>query len=96
MVAWRSPGTGEYVRASEEWWNFVRALGEESAGWEPMQAVTVYTGGPHGSLEIGEGYGMALFRVYYPTLLANYVGNRIAPETTMEYVFDGVRLRRLR
>jgi len=87
------PGTRNYRATSREWKHFVSEIGRLSQQWPPMQAVTVYSGPPHGSRLIPEGYGLALFRVHYPNLLAAYFENRVIPETTRAYIFDGKHLR---
>ena len=93
VIVRSSPGTIEYYETSREWGKFVDEIGRVSAGWPPMQAVTVYTGPEYGGRVIPERYGMALFRLFYPKLLANYYANRLIPETTLVYVFDGSVLR---
>ncbi len=95
MQVWvvrKSPGTLAYYETAREWKNFIGEMERLSPEWPPMQAVTVYTGPPHGSRTLDEGYGLAIFRVYFPTLLANYYSNRTIPETTRAYVFDGKKM----
>lgn len=88
-----SPGTAEYYRTAREWTYLVRELKRITPDWPPMQAVTFFTGPEYGSMVLPEPYGLALMRVYLPNLLANYQGNRVPPETTRAYRFDGKHLR---
>ncbi|MGI8907945.1 MAG: hypothetical protein ACR2IE_15800 [Candidatus Sumerlaeaceae bacterium] len=91
-VRW-SPNTLHFLRTSRAWKKFVSEVGRESAAWAPGSTITVYTNFDHrGRKHISTPYGLALFRVFYPNLLADYVSNKVLPRTTHQYRFDGHKL----
>jgi hypothetical protein len=92
IIIRQSPGPRVLRRTSIQWRNLIREIDRLSPSWPPMHYITFYTGPEYGSILLPTNYGMALMRVYFPNLLANYESNRTTPETTAEYIFDGRHL----
>lgn len=94
-IRW-SPSTRGYLRAAQSWQKFVSEVQRESPSWPPLSTITVYTNFAHrGRKHIPTPYGMALFRTFFPDLLADYVSNKKVKATTHVYRFDGHKLIRL-
>lgn len=92
VVVRKSPGTQEYYECARQWQALAGEIRRLSPDWPSMRAISVFTGEPHGSFRLDETYANALVRVYFPGLLVYYASNRVIPETSFSYVFDGRRL----
>lgn len=92
VIIQKSPGTKDYYRTSREWKALRKQIGKYSPEWPPMTALSVFSGPAYGSFFLDEAYGTAILRVYYPRLLMAYCSNRIIPETSRVYTFNGRKL----
>jgi hypothetical protein len=88
----KSPTSKGYYQAAHEWGNFEKEIARVSPKWPPMQYVTVYSGPQYGSQFISTAYGGAIFRTWFPGVLANFYANEIPPQGTLQYRFDGKHL----